>query len=78
MVCVSSNTLFLYIRGGRIRSLPGNILIPLNLKIREKPIKTGQRETRPGLKLRLIAHKILICLSLHNGTQSKQFYSKYL
>jgi len=58
--------------------IPSNVLVPLNLKIEEKLIKTGQRETCCGLKLRFIALKILICLSLHNGVQSKQFYSRYL
>jgi hypothetical protein len=33
----------------------GNILVPLNLKIEEKPIETRYRKTRSGQKLRFIA-----------------------
>ena len=59
-------------------SISSDILVPLNLKIDEKPIKTGKRKTCGGQKLRFMALEILIGLSLHNGTQSKQFYFKYL
>ena len=58
--------------------IASNILVPLNLKIEEELIKTGQRKSSCGLELSAIAPKISIGLSLHNGAQSKQFYSKYL
>ncbi|MDR1156228.1 MAG: hypothetical protein LBL04_16100 [Bacteroidales bacterium] len=54
---------------------PSITLVPLNLKIEEKLIKAGQRETHCELKLRTVALEILICLSLHNMAQSKHFFT---
>ncbi|MDR1170974.1 MAG: hypothetical protein LBL24_00815, partial [Bacteroidales bacterium] len=51
------------------------ILIPLNLKIEEKIIKAGQRQTNGRLKLRSIALEILISLFLHNSAKVNIFFT---